>query len=127
LTGVPDGLSAGAWRFKFEDVVSEQYGILTVPLRNPGGIMPLPILVVPQNVPLLIGADVLDAQQWYIRNVNDELVSTAGWTLPIARWQGHFLLRHGFDELRQRDLSELSCPICIAIFDIPVLRRCISF
>jgi hypothetical protein len=28
---------------------------------------------------------------------------------------------------RQRDLQELSCAICIAIFDIPVLRRCMSF
>jgi transposase InsO family protein len=70
-----------------------------VPLRTPGGIVSLPIHVVPQNVPLLIGIDILDAQQWYVRNVTDELVSTAGWTLPIARCQGHYWLRHGFDKL----------------------------
>jgi hypothetical protein len=62
LTGASDELSAGTPGFKFEDVVSEQYGILEVPLRTPGGIMTLPILVVPPNVHLLIGADVLDAQ-----------------------------------------------------------------
>jgi hypothetical protein len=65
------------------DVVSEPHGILTVPLRTPGGIVPLTIHVVPQNVPLLIGADILDAQQCYIRNGTDELVATAGWTLPL--------------------------------------------
>jgi hypothetical protein len=27
---------------------------------------------------------------------------------------------------RQRDLQELSCTICIAIFDILMLRRCMS-
>jgi hypothetical protein len=81
------------------DVVSPPYGILTVPLRTQGGILSLPIHVVRQNVPLLIGADILHAQQWYIRNVTDELISTAGCTLPIARCQGHYWLRHGFDEL----------------------------
>jgi hypothetical protein len=99
LNGVPYELSTGTQRFKFGDVVSEPYGILNLPLRTPGGIVPLPIHVVPQNVPLLIGADILDAQQWYIRNVSVELVPAAGWTLPIARWQGHYWLRHGFDEL----------------------------
>jgi hypothetical protein len=66
---------------------SEPHGILTVPLRTPGGIVALPIHVVPQNVPLLTGTDILDAQQWYIRNVTDELVSPAGWTADytIAR------------------------------------------
>jgi hypothetical protein len=49
-------------------------------------------------VPLLIGADMLDAQQWYITNVTDELVSTSGCTLPIERWQGHYWLRQDFDE-----------------------------
>jgi hypothetical protein len=29
--------------------------------------------------------------------------------------------------LRQSDLQELSGTICIAIFDIPVLRECMSF
>jgi hypothetical protein len=72
--------------------------MLTVPLRNPGGIVPFLVHVVPQNVPLLIGTDMLDAQQWYIRNVTDELVSTSGWTLPIERWQGHYWFRQGFDE-----------------------------
>jgi hypothetical protein len=62
LTGVPYELSTGTRRFKFADVVSELYGILTVPLKTPGGIVPLPIHVVPQNVPLLIDADILDAQ-----------------------------------------------------------------
>jgi hypothetical protein len=38
----------------------------------------------------------------------------------------------GFDTVsmscqRQNGLQELSCTICIAIFDIPVLRRCTSF
>jgi hypothetical protein len=28
---------------------------------------------------------------------------------------------------RQHNLQDLSCTICIAIFDIPVLRRCMSF
>jgi hypothetical protein len=82
------------WRRRLRTV----YGILTVPMRTPGGIVPLPIHIVPQNAPLLIGADILDAQQWYIRNVTDELVKTAGWTLAIARCQGHYWLRHGFDE-----------------------------
>jgi hypothetical protein len=53
--------------------------------EDSGGIVSLPIHVVPQNVPLLVGADILDAQQRYIRKVTDELVSTAGWTLTIAR------------------------------------------
>jgi hypothetical protein len=99
LIGVPYELSTGTRRFKFGDVVSEPYGTFTVPLRSPGGIVPLPIHVVPQNVPLPIGADILDGRQWYISNVTDELVSTAGWNLPIALWQGHYWLRHGFDEL----------------------------
>jgi hypothetical protein len=98
LTGVPYELSAGTRRFKFGDVVAEPYGMLTVPLRTPGGIVTFSVPVVPQNVPLLIGADMLDAQQWYIRNVTDELVSTSGWTLPLERWQGHYWLRQGFDE-----------------------------
>jgi hypothetical protein len=80
LTCVPYELSIRTRRFKLGDAVSEPHGILTVPLRTPGGIVALPIHVVPQNVPLLIGVDILDAQQWYIRNVTDELVSTAGWT-----------------------------------------------
>jgi hypothetical protein len=99
MTGVPYEMSAGTRRFKFGDVVSEPYGILTVPLRTPGGIVPLPIHVVPHNVPLHFGADILDAQQWYIMNVTGEVLPTAGWTLPIARCQGHYWLRHGFDEL----------------------------
>jgi hypothetical protein len=74
LTGVPYELSTGTRRFKFGDVFSEPYGILTVPLRTPGGISSFAIHVVPQNVPLLIGTDILDSQQWYIRNVTDELV-----------------------------------------------------
>jgi hypothetical protein len=74
LTGVPYDLSTGTRRFTFGDVVSEPYGILTVPLRTQGGIVSLPIHVVPQNVPLLIGTYKLDSQQWYIRNVTDELV-----------------------------------------------------
>jgi hypothetical protein len=80
-------LSRGTRRLKFGDVVSEPYGILTVPLRTPGGIIPLLMHVVPQNLPLLIGADILDAQQRYNRNVTDELVSTAGWSTDcmIAR------------------------------------------
>jgi hypothetical protein len=99
LTGLPYKLSTGTRRLKFGDVISEPYGILTVPLRTPGGIVSLPIHVVPQNVPLLTGADILDAQQWYIRNVTSEVVATPGWTLPNARFQGHYWLRHGFDEL----------------------------
>jgi hypothetical protein len=99
LTGVPYDLSTGTRRFTFGDVVSEPYGILAVPLRTPGGIVSLPIHVVPQNVPLVIGADILDVQLWYIRNVTDELVSTAGWTLTIARFHGHYWFRHGSDEL----------------------------
>jgi hypothetical protein len=39
LTGVPYKLSAGTRRFKFGDVVPEPYGMLTVPLRTPGGIV----------------------------------------------------------------------------------------
>jgi hypothetical protein len=58
---------------------TEPCGQLTVPLRTPGGIEPLHIHVVPQNLPRF-GADLLDAQQWYIRNVSDELVATACWT-----------------------------------------------
>jgi hypothetical protein len=99
LTGVPYNLSAGTRRFKFGDVVSEPYGMLTVRLRTPGGIVPFSVHVVPQNVPLLIGADMLDAQQWYIRNVTDELVSTSGRNLPIEQWQGHHWLRQDFDAL----------------------------
>jgi hypothetical protein len=99
LTGVPYDSSTGTRRFTFGDVVSEPYGILTVPLRTPVGIATFPIRVMPQNVPLLIGAEILYSQQWYIRNVTDELVSTASWTLPIARFQGHYWIRHGFDEL----------------------------
>jgi hypothetical protein len=55
LTGLPYELSTGTRRFKFGDVVSEPYRILTVPLRTPGGIVSLPNHIVPQNVSLLIG------------------------------------------------------------------------
>jgi hypothetical protein len=48
LTGVPYELSTGTRRFKFGDVVSEPHGILTVPLRTPGGVIPLTIHVVPE-------------------------------------------------------------------------------
>jgi hypothetical protein len=96
LTCMPYESSAGTRRSKFGDVVSEPYGILTVPLRTQGRIVPLSVRVVPPNLPLLIGADLLHAQRRYIRNVTDELVSTAGWTPPIVRWQGHYCLRHDF-------------------------------
>jgi hypothetical protein len=57
--------------FKFADIVSEQFGMLTVLLRTPGGIALLSIYVVPQNVSRRFG-------------VADELVSTSGWTQPIV-------------------------------------------
>jgi hypothetical protein len=76
LTGVPYKLSAGARRFEYD--VSEPYGIFTVPLRTPRGIVPISVHAVPQNAPLLTGADILGAQQRYVRDVTDELGSTAG-------------------------------------------------
>jgi hypothetical protein len=54
--------------------------MLTVPLRTRTGIVPFSIHIVLQNVPRLIGTDLLDAQQWDITNATDELVSTAGRT-----------------------------------------------
>lgn len=62
---------------------------MRVPLRTPTGILPFTVHVVQQQVPLLIGADMLDLHQWYIRNITDEVVSATGWTVPIARAQGH--------------------------------------
>jgi hypothetical protein len=80
-------------KFRFGDVKSEPLGILTVPLTTLAGILNSRLHVV-KGVPLLIGSDVLDTEQWY-RNTRDLLVCEKGWSLPMSRSQGHYWLRHG--------------------------------
>lgn len=97
ISGTEMKLHPPSRNFRFGDVVSHPLGVLSAPLETPGGTIDLPIHVVKESIPLLIGADILDTQQWYIRNNTDELVSESGWTMPMERAQGHYWLRQGFE------------------------------
>jgi hypothetical protein len=78
LTSAEWKLEPSTRKFRFGDIISEPLGILTVPLTIPAGILNLRLHVVKEGVPLLIGSDVLDAEQWYIRKTRDLLVCEKG-------------------------------------------------
>jgi hypothetical protein len=67
LTSAEWKLEPSTRKFRFGDILSEPLGILTVPLTTPAGILNLRLHVVKEDVPLLIGSDVLYAELWYVR------------------------------------------------------------
>lgn len=65
--GIPYKLSPSTSRFRFGDITSTLFGTLTIPLQNPKGVLELDVHVVPQQVRLRLGADILDAQRRYVK------------------------------------------------------------
>ncbi len=80
--------------FQFGDGCYKSLGKLRVriPIAN-GSFIFGKIDVVPANIPLLIGLDILDSQGIFANNVDNVLCCPSlGWTTPIIRKRGHLYL-----------------------------------
>jgi hypothetical protein len=98
LTGVACVLSTGTLRFKFGDVVTEPYGILTVPLRTPGGIVLYPFMSCRRACLFL------SAQMYWMLNSGMSGTSLMNWYGPLVGFtdctmERTYWSRHGFNEL----------------------------
>lgn len=69
-------------------------GMLAIRVPVPdGSMMLLNVDVVPVNVPLLIGLDILDKFKLIVNTVDNTLGSRlAGWSIPLERKIGHIYL-----------------------------------
>jgi transposase InsO family protein len=83
--------------FSFGSHISVSRGSMTIRISTPGGVLEFNVDVVDEDIPLLIGVDVLDRFRLQILTVSNELEcvglgSRPGWRLPLERTNGHVLL-----------------------------------
>ncbi len=81
--------------FSFGTRASPSLGTIhiKIPTPLPKGIEP-EIHVVAENVPLLLGLDIMEAEKLYVDTVRNKLVCVKdNWSVPLVRNQGHIFYR----------------------------------
>lgn len=81
-------------RFKFGETAVKSLGSCNIEIPTPGGIVEVRTDVVNQDLPFLIGLDVLDSERLNVLTVTNELECvqsgrSMGWMMPVVRRGGH--------------------------------------
>lgn len=91
---IPLRLSRSYARFKFASLISKSLGKMTIVIPTPSQFIQLSVEAVTDDIPLLIGIDILDLYSLQLLSVTNELQCVTGnWKITVVRFKGHIYLQ----------------------------------
>ncbi len=81
-------------KFKFSDGVFSSLGTMQIRISTPNNsLFKIKVNVIPANVPLILGLDVLDNEKLVVNSVQKEFQATnCGWSMSLTHKHGHLFL-----------------------------------